>query len=126
MRLFLENRDVLASLGKRDQRVAVHRSLADLLPRHILPRVRIRESRHRSLSRVRPAGLRPPRQWRTPAPPALTSSRFHAAFMRTRDTPHMNKLIQTGIAGFAAWKWGGGLIGTIILFLIVYYLLGKL
>jgi hypothetical protein len=56
----------------------------------------------------------------------LTSSRFHAAFMRTRDTPHMNKLIQTGIAGFAAWKWGGGLIGTIILFLIVYYLLGKL
>ena len=38
----------------------------------------------------------------------------------------MNNLLRTGIAGFAAWKWGGGLLGTIILFLIVYYLLGYL
>ena len=38
----------------------------------------------------------------------------------------MNNLIKTGIAGFAAWKWGGGLLGTIILFVIVYYLLGRL
>ena len=38
----------------------------------------------------------------------------------------MNRLIRTGIAGFAAWKWGGGLFGAIILFIIVYYLLGYL
>lgn len=38
----------------------------------------------------------------------------------------MDKLIKTGIAGFAAWKWGGGLIGTVVLFLILYYLLGRL
>lgn len=38
----------------------------------------------------------------------------------------MNRLIKTGIAGFAAWKWGGGLFGGIILFVIVFYLLGYL
>lgn len=38
----------------------------------------------------------------------------------------MNKMIRGGIAGFAAWKWGGGIIGTIVLFLIIYYLLGYL
>lgn len=38
----------------------------------------------------------------------------------------MNNLIKTGIAGFAAWKWGGGIIGTIVLFVIIFYLLGKL
>ena len=37
----------------------------------------------------------------------------------------MNKLAKTGIAGFAAWKWGGGLIGTILLFMIMYYLLER-
>lgn len=36
----------------------------------------------------------------------------------------MNKLVKTGIAGFAAWKWGGGIIGGIILFIIIFYLLG--
>ncbi len=38
----------------------------------------------------------------------------------------MDKLIKTGIAGFAAWKWGGGAIGTIVLFLIIYYVLGRM
>jgi hypothetical protein len=38
----------------------------------------------------------------------------------------MNNLLKTGIAGFVAWKWGGGILGTIILFLIVFYLLGYL
>jgi hypothetical protein len=37
----------------------------------------------------------------------------------------MNKLIKTGIAGFAAWKWGGGIFGAIILFVIIYFLLGR-
>jgi hypothetical protein len=38
----------------------------------------------------------------------------------------MNGLFKAGIAGFAAYKWGGGIIGTIILFVIVFYLLGYL
>lgn len=38
----------------------------------------------------------------------------------------MNRLIRGGIAGFAAWKWGGGLFGAILLFAIIYYLLGYL
>ncbi len=38
----------------------------------------------------------------------------------------MNSLIKTGIAGFVAWKWGGGVIGIIILFAIVYFILGRL
>ncbi len=38
----------------------------------------------------------------------------------------MNKLVRGGIAGFAAYKWGGGIIGTIVVFLIVFYLLGYL
>jgi hypothetical protein len=38
----------------------------------------------------------------------------------------MNNLIRAGIAGFAAWKWGGGIIGAILLFLIIFYLLGYL
>jgi hypothetical protein len=37
----------------------------------------------------------------------------------------MNRLIRTGIAGFAAYKWGGGLIGALIIFVIIYYLLGQ-
>lgn len=36
----------------------------------------------------------------------------------------MNRLLRTGIAGFAAWKLGGGLLGAIVIFLIVFYLLG--
>lgn len=38
----------------------------------------------------------------------------------------MKKIVRGGIAGFAAWKWGGGIIGTILIFLIVFYLLGFL
>jgi hypothetical protein len=36
----------------------------------------------------------------------------------------MNNLMRTGLAGAAAWKWGGGLISTIVVFLIVFFLLG--
>lgn len=34
--------------------------------------------------------------------------------------------IRTILAGIAAWKWGGGCLGTIIVFLIAYWLLGYL
>jgi hypothetical protein len=33
-------------------------------------------------------------------------------------------LVRAGVAGLAAWKFGGGIIGTIIIFLLVYWLLG--
>jgi hypothetical protein len=28
------------------------------------------------------------------------------------------------IAGIAAWKWGGGCLSTILIFVVVFYLLG--
>ncbi len=37
----------------------------------------------------------------------------------------MNKLFKGGIAGFAAWKLGGGCFGTIIVFVIIYFLLSQ-
>ncbi|KGO92555.1 hypothetical protein [Flavobacterium subsaxonicum] len=36
----------------------------------------------------------------------------------------MNKLIRALIAGWGAKKLGGGCIGTIVVFVIIYYLLG--
>jgi hypothetical protein len=56
------------------------------------------------------------------------SPRVHAALSHVAENvlqeDGMNNLLRGGIAGFAAWKWGGGCFGTIILFLIVYWLLG--
>jgi hypothetical protein len=37
----------------------------------------------------------------------------------------MNSLFKTLIAGFTAKKLGGGCLGMIIVFIIVYWLLGK-
>ena len=37
----------------------------------------------------------------------------------------MNGLFKTILAGFTAKKLGGGCISTIIIFLIIYWLLGK-
>lgn len=33
-------------------------------------------------------------------------------------------LLRSGLAAAAAWKWGGGILGTIIVFLLAYWLLG--
>jgi len=33
-------------------------------------------------------------------------------------------ILRAGVAGLAAWKLGGGIIGTILVFLLVYWLLG--
>lgn len=38
----------------------------------------------------------------------------------------MRGLLRTGLAGVAAWKLGGGLISTILIFLLIFWLLGKL
>ncbi len=35
-------------------------------------------------------------------------------------------LLRGVVAGAAAWKWGGGVIGTILVFILVYWLLGVL
>jgi hypothetical protein len=37
----------------------------------------------------------------------------------------MNNWIKALIAGGAAKKWGGGCLGTIAVFVIVYFLLGQ-
>lgn len=36
----------------------------------------------------------------------------------------MNKFLRTIIAGYGAKKWGGGCLGTIVVFIIIYYALG--
>jgi len=36
----------------------------------------------------------------------------------------MNNLLRGGLAGAAAWKLGGGLISTIVIFMLVFWLLG--
>jgi hypothetical protein len=36
----------------------------------------------------------------------------------------MNNILRGGLAGLAAWKFGGGLISTILIFLLVFFLLG--
>jgi hypothetical protein len=43
---------------------------------------------------------------------------------RTREK-FMNDLLRGGLAGAAAWKFGGGLISTILIFLLIFWLLGK-
>ncbi|CAN5750505.1 hypothetical protein BH24ACI1_BH24ACI1_18320 [soil metagenome] len=37
----------------------------------------------------------------------------------------MGDLLRGAVAGAAAWKLGGGLISTIIIFVLVFWLLGK-
>ena len=37
----------------------------------------------------------------------------------------MNDLFKGLLAGAAAWKLGGGLISTILIFIVVFWLLGK-
>jgi hypothetical protein len=36
----------------------------------------------------------------------------------------MSKLFKGIVAGAAAYKWGGGCLGTVLVFVIVYWLLG--
>lgn len=36
----------------------------------------------------------------------------------------MSKLLRGGVAGLGAWKLGGGLFGTIIVFALLWWLLG--
>lgn len=36
----------------------------------------------------------------------------------------MREGLRAGLAGIGAWKLGGGLISTIVIFLLIYWLLG--
>lgn len=49
----------------------------------------------------------------------------HGAF-RPACTDHqtMNNMFRGLLAGAAAWKWGGGCFGTVLVFVLVYMLLG--
>jgi len=37
----------------------------------------------------------------------------------------MNGFFKSLIAGYGAWKLGGGCLGTIVVFVILYWLLGQ-
>lgn len=37
----------------------------------------------------------------------------------------MNNLLRGALAGAAAWKFGGGIISMILIFIVVFWLLGS-
>jgi hypothetical protein len=37
----------------------------------------------------------------------------------------MNNLLRGLLSGYGAWKFGGGCFGTIVLFVVIWVLLGK-
>ena len=37
----------------------------------------------------------------------------------------MSKLLRGAVAGAGAWKFGGGVIGTVLLFILLWVLLGN-
>lgn len=37
----------------------------------------------------------------------------------------MNNMFRGLLAGFGAWKLGGGCVGTVVVFVIIYFLLGQ-
>lgn len=45
--------------------------------------------------------------------------------LREREDNRMNDLLRGALAGAAAWKFGGGIISTILIFVAVFWLLGK-
>ncbi len=36
----------------------------------------------------------------------------------------MNNFLRSLLAGYGAYKWGGGCVGTILVFLLIYWALG--
>ena len=37
----------------------------------------------------------------------------------------MNNFFRTLLAGYGAWRWGGGCLGTILVFVLIWTLLGQ-
>ena len=52
------------------------------------------------------------------------SERFSFRFYEPREDV-MNNLLRGGLAGAAAYKFGGGIITTILIFVLIFWLLGK-
>jgi hypothetical protein len=52
-----------------------------------------------------------------------TGTAFHYGEIATEEFT-MEGPLRGCLAGAAAWKWGGGCLSTIIIFIIVYLLLG--
>ena len=52
------------------------------------------------------------------------SERFSFRLYERREG-FMNNLLRGGLAGAAAYKFGGGIISTILIFVLVFWLLGK-
>ena len=48
-----------------------------------------------------------------------------AQFFTLFEKKQMKNWLRTLIAGYAGWKWGGGCLGFIVVFAIVYFLLGN-
>jgi hypothetical protein len=46
------------------------------------------------------------------------------ALVPGQETSTMSKLLRGAAAGFGAWKLGGGLIGTILIFVVLWIVLG--
>jgi len=45
-------------------------------------------------------------------------------FLTTKKNFPMRDWLRTLIAGYGAYKWGGGCLGTIVVFVIIYWALG--
>jgi hypothetical protein len=45
-------------------------------------------------------------------------------FIGISKTIFMRDWLRTLLAGYGAYKWGGGCLGTIIVFVVLYWLLG--
>ena len=48
---------------------------------------------------------------------------WHSFFIKIEKST-MNNFWRSLIAGYAGWKWGGGCFGGIVVFIIVFWLLG--
>ena len=58
--------------------------------------------------------------------PTARRTRRSCAWVKYRQTGiTMSKLLRGAVAGFGAWKLGGGLIGTILLFILLWVVLGN-
>jgi hypothetical protein len=51
--------------------------------------------------------------------------RWYVHWFSATNSDPMNNPLRGLLAGAAAYKWGGGCFGTVIVFLLVYWLLGS-
>jgi hypothetical protein len=49
---------------------------------------------------------------------------WHIFLSHDENSSIMRNWLRTLIAGYGAYKWGGGCLGTIVVFLLIYWVLG--